>query len=223
MSPTSRLIECPKPACAKKFRDLDALKYHLSYAHNDLKKAAAIAAERRQKLLEKAIKDKKASKVKKEVKENGKSAAPIPPVPAVPEVKPQMKTEAVTQNTKKEAENSTEAPLDLQKRPVSPAYSDISDEEPPIKPPQISTSLPGASSLPSLNRLTSAVQPRPLLQPPPQTQQHPKHILQQPPPPAHSNSLKKTLSLEESLKRPPQFMPPGFPPGGFHSLLGKIF
>ena len=61
MSPTSRLIECPKPACAKKFRDLDALKYHLSYAHDDLKKAAAFAAERRQKLLEKAMKEKAAA------------------------------------------------------------------------------------------------------------------------------------------------------------------
>ena len=37
MSPSSRLIECPKPQCFKKFRDLDALKYHLSYTHNDLK------------------------------------------------------------------------------------------------------------------------------------------------------------------------------------------
>merc|ERR1719384_207678 len=56
LSPTSSLIECPKPACAKKFRDLNALKYHLSYAHNDLKKAAAIAAERRKKILAKSIK-----------------------------------------------------------------------------------------------------------------------------------------------------------------------
>ena len=31
------MIECPKPQCFKKFRDLDALKYHLSYTHNDLK------------------------------------------------------------------------------------------------------------------------------------------------------------------------------------------
>lgn len=37
LSPSSRLIECPKPQCFKKFRDLDALKYHLSYTHNDLK------------------------------------------------------------------------------------------------------------------------------------------------------------------------------------------
>ena len=33
MSPSSRLIECPKPQCFKKFRDLDALKYHLSLIH----------------------------------------------------------------------------------------------------------------------------------------------------------------------------------------------
>lgn len=38
VSPTSKLIECPKPECSKKYRDLDALKYHLSFAHNDLKK-----------------------------------------------------------------------------------------------------------------------------------------------------------------------------------------
>lgn len=37
LSPSSRLIECPKSQCFKKFRDLDALKYHLSYTHNDLK------------------------------------------------------------------------------------------------------------------------------------------------------------------------------------------
>merc|ERR1712018_381278 len=52
-----------------------------------------------------------------------------------------------------------------------------------------------------------------------------KHILQQPPPPAHSNSLKKpstSLSLEESLKRPPQFMPPGFPPGFPSQLLSGV-
>ena len=36
-SPSSRLIECPKAQCFKKFRDLNALKYHLSYTHNDLK------------------------------------------------------------------------------------------------------------------------------------------------------------------------------------------
>jgi len=38
LSPTSRLIECPKTECSKKYRDLDALKYHLSFAHNELQK-----------------------------------------------------------------------------------------------------------------------------------------------------------------------------------------
>ncbi|CAB4058817.1 unnamed protein product [Lepeophtheirus salmonis] len=32
------LIECPKSNCSKKFRDLEALKFHLSFAHNDLKR-----------------------------------------------------------------------------------------------------------------------------------------------------------------------------------------
>jgi len=40
LSPNSRLIECPKTECSKKYRDLDALKYHLSFSHNDLKKSA---------------------------------------------------------------------------------------------------------------------------------------------------------------------------------------
>ena len=39
LSPNSRLIECPKTECSKKYRDLDALKYHLSFSHNDLKKS----------------------------------------------------------------------------------------------------------------------------------------------------------------------------------------
>ena len=38
LSPNSRLIECPKTECSKKYRDLDALKYHLSFSHNDLQK-----------------------------------------------------------------------------------------------------------------------------------------------------------------------------------------
>ncbi|TRY67260.1 hypothetical protein TCAL_03294 [Tigriopus californicus] len=33
------LIECPKPECSKKFRDLEALKFHLSFSHNELKAA----------------------------------------------------------------------------------------------------------------------------------------------------------------------------------------
>ncbi len=231
MSPTSRLIECPKPSCAKKFRDLDALKYHLSYAHNDLKKAAAIAAEKRQKLLsEKTIKaaaaaEKKAvsnNVIKKEIKEeNGKASA------AAAEVKPPQPLAASKSEVVKKEEphipavTPAEKPLDLQKRPISPAYSDISDEEPPPKQPLLAsvrsevTSVPLASNLPSLNNLA-----RPGM---PTMQPQPKLHQPQQPPPAHSSSLKKpptNLSLEESLKRPPQFLHTGFPPHGFPGLPG---
>lgn len=43
------LIECPKPECSKKFRDLEALKFHLSFSHNELKAAhdAALVEKKR--------------------------------------------------------------------------------------------------------------------------------------------------------------------------------
>lgn len=145
MSPSSRLIECPKPVCAKKFRDLDALKYHLSYAHNDLKK-------------------KKKSPIKKQQKQenslNGEQPA-VKPVDPKPE-SVQMATKStdsenylktppaahangtgmMSNGLKAAPMDSSMAPLDLQKPPAasrsSPAYSDISDEETPLplkKPP----------------------------------------------------------------------------------------
>jgi len=144
LSPTSRLIECPKPDCAKKFRDLDALKYHLSYAHNDLKKAAALVAEKRQKILKSNNNKSSISKssdaanaashnnkghIKKEVKqENGavkQTNSEVKSAPSVTQPPSGVKSEAVIPET----------PLDLQKRPVSPAYSDISDEEEPWPQP----------------------------------------------------------------------------------------
>ena len=185
----------------------------MSYAHNDLKKAAAIAAEKRQKIL-KANKDhnKKghsglqqpptaASKIKPEVKqENGAVKTEVkvevkPQLPPVP-VQPQPPVAAASKDITA-ASNETQGPLDLQKRSApSPAYSDISDEEPVTVPLPKTQPLPASNlqNIPSLNNLKIA---KPL----------------QPPPPAHSNSLKKPLSLEESLKKPPQFMPPGFPHG----------
>ena len=244
LSPTSSLIECPKPACAKKFRDLNALKYHLSYAHNDLKKAAAIAAEKRKKILAKSIKT--ANNNLKKEQTNSTSSSPMKKeikteIPTTPksngsvEVKPEVKLEekpvplvasANPQVVPEAKANNNDHPLDLQKRPVSPAYSDISDEEPPTpasKPIQSTQPLPpSVQHLPSLNNLSHRAQnlsTKPLgggggsssHQPPPQ------------PPPAHTNSVKKpgSLSLEETLKRPPQFGPPtmGFPPG-LPSLLG---
>ena len=114
------------------------------------------------------------------------------------EVKPQVPQIIQPQNpvaaASKDAASAETGPLDLQKRPVSPAYSDISDEEPVALPLPKTQPLPASNlqNIPSLNNLKIA---KPL----------------QPPPPAHSNSLKKPLSLEESLKKPPQFMPPGFP------------
>ena len=119
--------------------------------------------------------------------------------------------------------NIEHGPLDLHKRPVSPAYSDISDEEPAIvatKPIQSTQPLPASvQHLSSLNNLSH----RPHnLSTKPTTHHQPS--LQ--PPPAHGASVKKpSLSLEETLKRPPQFGPPpnlglpGFPPG-LPGLLG---
>ena len=238
LSPTSSLIECPKPACAKKFRDLNALKYHLSYAHNDLKKAAAIAAEKRKKILAKAIKIQNsaaaAAVAAAAAAAEGKTTTPVKKEVVKPEptTKPTNgsieviksadiinKDEVKPISTASEAvkSNNNEHPLDLQKRPVSPAYSDISDEEPPIvasKPIQSTQPLPASvQHLPSLNNLSHRAQN--LSTKPPQ--QPPQ------PPPAHTNSVKKqhSLSLEETLKRPPQFGPPpnlGLPPG-FPSLL----
>ena len=153
----------------------------------------------------------------------------------------------------------SDAPLDFtQKRPVSPAYSDISDEEPTVLPPQgmrltpKGNSLAGPpvpSNLPSLNSLIQRAGPPQLhtgrhhnpadsrshhghsmsrdldQRPPPPPAGSTKHILQQPPPQAHGASLKRpgnSSSLEESLKRPPQFMPPGFPPGFPSQLLSGV-
>ena len=232
LSPTSRLIECPKPDCAKKFRDLNALKYHLSYAHNDLKKAAAIVAEKRQKIL-KSNNNKSNSKssdasaalnnnkghIKKEVKQEVKLENGAVKQTNSEVVKSEVKPPFVTQppsSVKSEAAVVPETPLDLasQKRPVSPAYSDISDEDEPMPVASVNSSLPktqplpasNLTNIPSLNNLKMAAvasAASSIVSKPPQ----------QPPPPAHSNSLKKPLSLEETLKKPPQFMPPGFPPG----------
>ena len=73
MSPSSRLIECPKPQCFKKFRDLDALKYHLSYTHNDLKDDKPInkKLKKKKKLLAKRKREAnaKGSTEKKEIKQ----------------------------------------------------------------------------------------------------------------------------------------------------------
>ena len=255
MSPTSSLIECPKTNCAKKFRDLNALKYHLSYAHNDLKKAAAIAAEKRKKILNsKANKTittsaassgknstsaspiKKEVMIKSEMTDNKQPLQPQPPQTNGSST--QVKTEAdqkpssevgssglsVKSNSNEvKPNNNVEHPLDLHKRPVSPAYSDISDEEPAIvasKPIQSTQPLPASvQHLSSINNLSH----RPHnLSTKPTTHHQPS--LQ--PPPAHTNSVKKpSLSLEETLKRPPQFGPPpnlglpGFPPG-LPGLLG---
>ena len=215
LSPTSRLIECPKPDCAKKFRDLDALKYHLSYAHNDLKKAAAIAAEKRQKILKSNNNKSNSSKtssdsnkvLKKEVKQENGAVKIQTHSEVKAEVKPQSVVPPTTvKQPPQPKEVIPETPLDLQKRPVSPAYSDISDEEPPVASNLPKTQPLPASNLtniPSLNNLKMAAAASVQAAKP----------LQQPPPPAHSNSLKKPLSLEETLKKPPQFMPPGFPPG----------
>ena len=223
LSPTSRLIECPKPDCAKKFRDLDALKYHLSYAHNDLKKAAALVAEKRQKILKSNNNKSSISKssdaanaashnnkghIKKEVKqENGavkQTNSEVKSAPSVTQPPSGVKSEAVIPET----------PLDLQKRPVSPAYSDISDEEEPPVASAVSNlpktqPLPASNltNIPSLNNFKMAAAASAVSSIVSKPPQH------QPPPPAHSNSHKKPLSLEETLKKPPQFMPPGFPPG----------
>ena len=232
LSPTSRLIECPKPDCAKKFRDLNALKYHLSYAHNDLKKAAVIVAEKRQKIL-KSNNNKSNSKssdasaalnnnkghIKKEVKQEVKLENGAVKQTNSEVVKSEVKPPIVTQppsSIKSDAAVVPETPLDLasQKRPVSPAYSDISDEDEPMPVASVNSSLPktqplpasNLTNIPSLNNLKMAAvasAASSIVSKPPQ----------QPPPPAHSNSLKKPLSLEETLKKPPQFMPPGFPPG----------
>ena len=262
MSPTSSLIECPKPNCAKKFRDLNALKYHLSYAHNDLKKAAAIAAEKRKKILSsKANKTsvttssaaassgknstscspiKKEMVIKSEMTDNKQPLQPQLPQQPQTNGSTQVKTEAVQKPSSSEVSgilgaksnnsneiikpnNNIEHPLDLHKtRPVSPAYSDISDEEPAIvatKPIQSTQPVPASvQHLSSLNNLSH----RPHnLSTKPTTHHQPS--LQ--PPPAHGASVKKpSLSLEETLKRPPQFGPPpnlglpGFPPG----LLGGL-
>ena len=98
MSPTSNFIECPKGLCAKKFRDLDALKYHLSYSHDNLNKAAELKAEKlklEQKLLaEQRLAEQKLQAMIKEEKSevsnssiknssntntNGSSSKPAPP------------------------------------------------------------------------------------------------------------------------------------------------
>ena len=74
LSPSSRLIECPKPQCFKKFRDLDALKYHLSYTHNDLKdeKPPNKKLKKRKKLLAKRKREANAKEVSKAEKNNVK-------------------------------------------------------------------------------------------------------------------------------------------------------
>ena len=380
MSPTSRLIECPKGFCAKKFRDLDALKYHLSYAHDNLNKAAEIKAEKL-KLEQKLLAEQKlAAMIKKEAAEkenlankttnnstNGNSnslsskngnqklssnqkikseinantttttannvmvktenngavkkendlggysdvkptvpptgatctaSATVPggcaPVAAMKAESQEIKLEQSkipgNQNVKNEIQQIgghagqqprqpqqphgavgaagnphaqrpqiSDAPLDFtQKRPVSPAYSDISDEEPTVLPPQgmrltpkgnSLTGPPVPSNLPSLNSLIQRAGPPQLhtgrhhnpadsrshhghsmsrdldQRPPPPPAGSTKHILQQPPPQAHGASLKRpgnSSSLEESLKRPPQFMPPGFPPGFPSQLLSGV-
>ena len=208
MSPTSRLIECPKPDCAKKFRDLNALKYHLSYAHNDLKKAAAIVAEKRQKIL-KSNNNKSNSKssdasaalnnnkghIKKEVKQEVKLENGAVKQTNSEVVKSEVKPPIVTQppsSVKSEAAVVPETPLDLasQKRPVSPAYSDISDEDEPMPVASVNSSLPktqplpasNLTNIPSLNNLKMAAvasAASSIVSKPPQ----------QPPPPAHSKSL----------------------------------
>merc|ERR1711899_388149 len=267
LSPTSSLIECPKPNCAKKFLDLNALKYHLSYAHNDLKKAAAIAAEKRKKILNsKANKTVTTTSSAASSGKNSTSCSPIKkemviksemtgglddkqPLPQLQQpqtngsTQQQVKTEGIQKPTSevmgaslhhggksnsnnevvKPNNNIEHGPLDLHKRPVSPAYSDISDEEPAIvatKPIQSTQPLPASvQHLSSLNNLSH----RPHnLSTKPTTHHQPS--LQ--PPPAHGASVKKpSLSLEETLKRPPQFGPPpnlglpGFPPG-LPGLLG---
>ena len=83
LSPSSRLIECPKSQCFKKFRDLDALKYHLSYTHNDLKdeKPPNKKLKKRKKLLAKRKREanvKETSKLEKSnVKKESDIAEPI--------------------------------------------------------------------------------------------------------------------------------------------------
>ena len=382
MSPTSRLIECPKGFCAKKFRDLDALKYHLSYAHDNLNKAAEIKAEKL-KLEQKLLAEQKlAAMIKKEAAEkenlankttnnstNGNSSLSskngnqklssnqkikseinantttttannvmvktenngavkkendlggysdvkptVPPptaatctasatvpggcapvaaaavesqeikleqskIPGNRNVKTEMQqigghagpqpqrpqqphgaAGAAAGNPHAQRPQISDAPLDFtQKRPVSPAYSDISDEEPALpQPPQgmrltpkgnSLTGPPVPSNLPSLNSLIQRAGPPQLhtgrhhnpadsrshhghsmsrdldQRPPPPPAGSTKHILQQPPPQAHGASLKRpgnSSSLEESLKRPPQFMPPGFPPGFPSQLLSGV-
>ena len=74
LSPSSRLIECPKPQCFKKFRDLDALKYHLSYTHNDLKddKPPNKKLKKRKKLLAKRKREANAKEITKMEKNNVK-------------------------------------------------------------------------------------------------------------------------------------------------------
>ena len=72
LSPSSRLIECPKPQCFKKFRDLDALKYHLSYTHNDLKdeKPPNKKLKKRKKLLAKRKRETNVKEITKAEKNN---------------------------------------------------------------------------------------------------------------------------------------------------------
>ncbi len=63
---SDRLIECPKAECAKKFRDLEALKFHLSYAHNDLKAKYEAEVERKRKLKEEEEEEEKKKNEKTE-------------------------------------------------------------------------------------------------------------------------------------------------------------
>ncbi len=194
MSPSSRLVECSRPACSKKFRDLDALKYHLSYAHNDLKKpnkpkpkSPAKAAKGLSPKKDPAA-DKLSGKVKDEPTTNGNA-------------KPEDRKLSGGGSPKKE-----DGPLNFAKvKPASPAYSDISDEDGPSSGP---TPLRGGHlnvpTLPNMGPLAAS-----LHQPPSVNHHHHKPGQLGPhgttgglfghgiltPPPAHSSSHKKPSGL----------------------------
>ena len=61
-SPTSDLMECPKRDCSKMFKDLHAIKFHLSHAHNELEEAHRLRMKEKEILRQKQLAEEAAEK-----------------------------------------------------------------------------------------------------------------------------------------------------------------
>lgn len=177
------LIECPKGDCSKKFKDLNALKFHLSFAHNELKarheaKMAKEEEERKKKKEEEEKENERKKKLDEQMKSkenNGSTELGLnlvrretnntqlsPKATAV--VKPILSTSTPVSNGPLTTNGSSS------KRAVhSPAYSDISDEDCDQQKTSTSSSkapIPFSPASTSTHRPFSIAPPQPILKPP---------------------------------------------------------